>query len=221
MSKKELIVNFSNELLPGIIQLIEQARQNAAVYLNSETTLLYWSIGLFINENLKTNNRSEYGAKILATVSQQLILQYGKGYSYSALTRMCKVANIIDETNIATLSQQLSWSHLIELSTISDEHPQVTPQDTPQVTPQVTPQDTPQVTPQVEQLIVALEEDLSRDNLQAKLELKDREHFRKSYLIAALQLGLIEMTIPDKPSSRLQKYRLTEKGKDLQKLLKK
>lgn len=121
MSKKELIVNFSDELLPGIIQLIEQARQNAAVYLNSETTLLYWSIGLFINENLKTNNRSEYGAKILATVSQQLILQYGKGYSYSALTRMCKVANIIDETNIATLSQQLSWSHLIELSTISDE----------------------------------------------------------------------------------------------------
>ena len=93
----ELIVGFSKELFPGVVQLIERSRQKAAVFLNAETTLLYWSIGLFINKNLKENNRSEYGAKILATLSQQLNEQYGKGYSYSALTRMCKVASIIDE----------------------------------------------------------------------------------------------------------------------------
>ena len=86
---------------------------------------------------------------------------------------------------------------------------------------EVAPQVTPQVTPQVEQLIIALGKDLSRDELQVKLDLKDREHFRKSYLIAALQEGLIEMTIPDKPKSRLQKYRLTEKGKAFQILLRK
>lgn len=34
---------------------------------------------------------------------------------------MCKVANCFDSTNIAILSQQLSWSHLIEIATISDE----------------------------------------------------------------------------------------------------
>ena len=73
------------ELLPGIARIIEQARLKTAVFLNAETTLLYWAIGHFINHSLKENNRTEYGSKILAT-----------------------------------LSQQLSWSHLIELATISD-----------------------------------------------------------------------------------------------------
>lgn len=120
MSDNKQIVKFSNELFIGIVHLIEQAKQKVAVVLNTETTLLYWNIGYYINENLKINNRLEYGAKILATLSQQLTTHYGKGYSYSALTRMSKVANCFNSTNIATMSQQLSWSHLIEIATISD-----------------------------------------------------------------------------------------------------
>ncbi len=121
MSKKDLITKFSDDLFVGILQIIEQAKHKSAVFLNTETTLLYWNTGCYINENLKENNRLEYGAKILATLSQQITAHYGKGYSYSALTRMCNVAYCIDQTNIATLSQQLSWSHLIEIATISDE----------------------------------------------------------------------------------------------------
>jgi len=44
---------------------------------------------------------------------------------------------------------------------------------------------------------------------------KDRVIFKRIYLDPALADGLIEMTIPDKPTSRLQKYRLTEKGRKL------
>ncbi|MFO7598231.1 MAG: cell filamentation protein Fic, partial [Candidatus Desulfacyla sp.] len=40
-----------------------------------------------------------------------------------------------------------------------------------------------------------------------------RKSFRERYLKPALTDGLIEMTIPDKPNSRLQKYRLTDKGR--------
>jgi hypothetical protein len=47
------------------------------------------------------------------------------------------------------------------------------------------------------------------------LSLKDRMHFVHAYLTPALHDGLIEMTIPDKPNSRLQKYRLTPTGKRL------
>jgi ATP-dependent DNA helicase RecG len=49
------------------------------------------------------------------------------------------------------------------------------------------------------------------------LRLKNVEHFRKAYLLPAINAGLVEMTRPDKPKSRLQKYRLTAAGMRLQK----
>ena len=84
---------------------------------------------------------------------------------------------------------------------------------TPQVTQQVTQQVTPQVTPQVMTLLGVIEGEHSREELQELLNLADRENFRKSYLLPALDAGCIERTLPSKPNSRLQKYRLTAKGR--------
>ncbi len=80
-------------------------------------------------------------------------------------------------------------------------------------TPQVAPQVTPQVTPQVERLLKTLVGDMSRDQLQKAIGLQDRKSFRELYLAPALADGLIEMTIPEKPNSRLQKYRLADQGR--------
>ncbi len=82
-----------------------------------------------------------------------------------------------------------------------------------QVTPQVAPQVTPQVAPQVVSVLVAAESPASGAELQQAAGLKDRVHFLKAYLEPLLANSLIERTIPDKPTSRLQKYRLTEKGR--------
>ena len=71
------------------------------------------------------------------------------------------------------------------------------------------PQVTPQVTPQVRELPAAIRGEMSRESLQSVLGLSDRKSFRERYLNPALADGLIEMTIPEKPNSRLQKYRLT------------
>lgn len=43
--------------------------------------------------------------------------------------------------------------------------------------------------------------------------LAHREHFRKAYLEPLVTAGWLERTIPDKPTSPNQKYRLTEKGR--------
>ena len=88
---------------------------------------------------------------------------------------------------------------------------QVTAQDTAQDTAQITAQ----VTTQVEDLIKILSKEMDRQEIQDMLGLSHREHFRAKYLKPALEQGFIEMTIPDKPNSRLQKYRLTILGKQL------
>jgi len=65
-----------------------------------------------------------------------------------------------------------------------------------------------QVTEQVERLMKALgNETLSAKELLDRLELKHRPTFSRRYLHPALLLGLIEMTVPDKPNSGKQKYR--------------
>lgn len=82
-----------------------------------------------------------------------------------------------------------------------------------EVTPQVTPQDIPKVKALIECMNNG--EDFMREELQEILKLKDRENFRLNYLKPALDESLIEMTIPDKPTSKLQRYKLTYKGKRL------
>ena len=89
-------------------------------------------------------------------------------------------------------------------------------EDTGQVTEQDTEQDTEhdalQVTPHVERLVRALASEMGRAELQAALRLTHRPHFMTSYLRPALETGLIEMTLPKKPTSRHQRYRRTAAG---------
>ena len=65
------------------------------------------------------------------------------------------------------------------------------------------------IAPQVVKLLNIMQGEMSREELQRALGLKDRKSFRERYLLPALEKGLIEMTIPEKPNSALQKYRLT------------
>lgn len=53
----------------------------------------------------------------------------------------------------------------------------------------------------------------STSELLADMHLSHRKSFRDTYLNPALEAGLIERTIPDKPHSRLQRYRLTDTGR--------
>lgn len=73
-------------------------------------------------------------------------------------------------------------------------------------------EDVTEVTTEVERLLNVMTGAHSRKEPQETLGLKDAEHFRKTYLLPAMNADLMQMTLPDKPKSRLQKYRLTKRG---------
>ena len=73
-----------------------------------------------MNENLQ-GGRAAYGKQILVTVSRELTAEYGRGFSYAEIARMARFAEwMTDEQILASLSQELSWSHFIELLPIKD-----------------------------------------------------------------------------------------------------
>ena len=74
---------------------------------------------------------------------------------------------------------------------------------------------TPEVTPEVNRMLTVLMGEMTRTELMIALELNNEKHFRQNYQQVSIAQGLLEMTIPGKPNSRLQKYRLTSKGQAL------
>jgi ATP-dependent DNA helicase RecG len=71
---------------------------------------------------------------------------------------------------------------------------------------------TGEVTGEVMRLLNVCDGEKSRKELQGLLGLQHEDHFRKAYLLPAIAAGLLEMTRPATPKSRMQRYRLTEKG---------
>lgn len=74
--------------------------------------------------------------------------------------------------------------------------------------------ETAQVAAQVIRLLHATSpEPRASGALQAATGIAPREHFRKAYVAPLVAAGLIALTIPSKPNSRLQKYRLADAGR--------
>lgn len=87
---------------------------------------------------------------------------------------------------------------------------------TGEATDQVDDQVGDQVTDQVGQLLRTLTGGaLMATDIMRRLGLHHRPSLRQNYLTPAIRLGLVAMTVPDKPNSRLQRYRLTPRGRSL------
>jgi predicted nuclease of restriction endonuclease-like (RecB) superfamily len=114
-----------NKLEPILIQdlrgLISAAKNRVAIAVNQEMTILYWNVGKRIQEDILKSERAEYGEKIFITISKQLTPDYGQGFSSRNLARMVRFfENFQDFQILTTLSAKLSWSHFVELMSVSD-----------------------------------------------------------------------------------------------------
>jgi len=64
-------------------------------------------------------------------------------------------------------------------------------------------------------VLKVLNNEMSRQEIQVALDLLDRKNFRTNYLNPALVIKVVEMTIPNKPNSKLQKYKRSVLGEKL------
>jgi hypothetical protein len=71
--------------------------------------MLYWQIGKRINEEILQNKRAAYGKEIVHTLSTQLTVEFGKGWSEKQLRHCLRFAEIFpDQEIVSSLWRQLS-----------------------------------------------------------------------------------------------------------------
>lgn len=106
-------------LLGKISEVFTIGQIRATQAVNVQITETYWQIGRDIVEfEQGGNNRAEYGKRLVATLAKDLSLRHGKGFSRSNVMMMR--AFYLAFPKVQTLSGQLSWSHYVELLSISD-----------------------------------------------------------------------------------------------------
>ncbi len=116
--KKDIALS---SITQDIITLIATAKSSALTYVNSSLTLLYWQIGKRLLSAGLRDNAAKYGDRAVENISTFLVNEYGQGFNYSSLHRMMRFAELIpDQEIVATLSQDLSWSHFVILITLRE-----------------------------------------------------------------------------------------------------
>jgi len=108
------------ELLERISRRYVEGQAQAVRSVNEVIITTNWEIGKYIVEYEQEGNpKAKYGAKLLETLSRDLTLLHGRGFSRSNLTymRLFYLRFPICEK----LSHKLSWSHYFELVKIDDE----------------------------------------------------------------------------------------------------
>ena len=115
------VASDSGRLLADLREVIDQARWAAAQAVNAGLSLMYWRIGQRIRTEVLGGQRASYGAEIVATLSRQLVADYGRGFEEKSLRRMVQVAEIYpDEQIVVSLIRHLSWTHFLVLLPLKD-----------------------------------------------------------------------------------------------------
>lgn len=116
-----ICLNSNNTLITEIRTLVVQAKQQTTIAVNASLTLMYWQIGQRVNQEILGGERAEYGKQIVVTLAQQLTNEFGRGFSEKQLRRMMQFAELFPEQSIvAALLRQLSWSHFTQLITLKE-----------------------------------------------------------------------------------------------------
>ena len=110
-------------IVKDIRDIVRKYRAEAAIQLNETIIHERWEIGRrIVEEDLKGQERTEYGTQLIPVLSKQLTLELGKGFSERALAYYRKLYSYYPNWQILqTRLQNLSWSHIQTIIGEEDE----------------------------------------------------------------------------------------------------
>lgn len=109
-------------LLEQISDTYAQGRTRAVQAVNTHITETYWQVGKHIVEfEQGGKSKAEYGKALISTLARDLGLRHGRGFSRANVVYMRLFYQRYPNAPIGqTLSDLLSWSHIVELLKIDD-----------------------------------------------------------------------------------------------------
>src|ERR1035437_7724621 len=108
-----------DQLIHQISETFLQGQKNAVTAVNSHLVETYWHIGQYIVEFEQGGHlKATYGKALLPSLSKDLTLSFGKGFSLSNIIRMRQLYIVFPIS--AELPHKLSWTHLVELLKIDN-----------------------------------------------------------------------------------------------------
>ena len=107
-----IFINYYDEIKKELLnnEIIKKVKNYS---INKSDLTTYYNIGKLLKEAGK-----HYGDGIIKEYSKKLTNEFGKGYTFTSLTRMKKFYNLIEK--LATVSQHLSYGHYVELLPYDD-----------------------------------------------------------------------------------------------------
>ena len=113
-------MELSQNIIHEIKSLIAKAKEGAIRSVDHHRTVLYWHIGERIfNEEQQGKDRADYGNYLIKYLSEQLLPEFGSGFSVRQLERYRQFYRTFPIAS--TLRTQLSWSHYKLLLPVEDE----------------------------------------------------------------------------------------------------
>ena len=127
INNNSMIIKYQNtdNVLEDVCSIIESARDYAYKSVNIALVERNWLIGYRISEEeLKGNDRADYGLEIIKKLSKELTKQYGKGYDsrnlYYFLNFYKLFPNILNALSSKS-NTMLSWTHYRTLLQVFDK----------------------------------------------------------------------------------------------------
>ncbi len=118
------LIGYSN-FLKEIKNIVSTARYNTFFTVNTEMLKAYFEIGKkIVEEEQKGSKRAVYGEKMLEFLSEDLIKEFGRGFSVTALKNMRIFYRIYKNKISQSVTDdflKLTWTHYCELIKIEDE----------------------------------------------------------------------------------------------------